>query len=74
MPPLIADRVALREFRPEDVEDVLAIVGDDRVTRWLSVASRNREQTERMLSAPIAAARTEYDPHQRAGGDRARVI
>jgi hypothetical protein len=35
-------KVRLREFRLEDVEPALALVGDDRVTRWPSFDSRTR--------------------------------
>src|SRR4051812_24421836 len=33
---LVGKRVVLREFTREDVDDVLAIIGDDKVTAWLS--------------------------------------
>lgn len=51
--PLNGTLVSLREFTAGDIEDVHAIVGDDRVTQWLSFDSRNREQAESMLSGVI---------------------
>jgi ribosomal-protein-alanine N-acetyltransferase len=36
--------VVLREFRAEDVDDAMAVVGDDRITEFLSFDSRNPEQ------------------------------
>lgn len=38
---IVGDQVKLREFT---VDDVLAIIGDDRVTTWLSFDSRDRAQ------------------------------
>ncbi|RKR89949.1 RimJ/RimL family protein N-acetyltransferase [Micromonospora pisi] len=56
--------VKLREFRPDDVADALAINGDDRVTRWLSYDSRDEATTAAMISGAIERAqltpRTEY--------------
>jgi [ribosomal protein S5]-alanine N-acetyltransferase len=61
---ICAGSVRLREFTGQDVDDVAAVVGDDRVTRWVSFANRDRASTERMIVAAIAAAsaepRTEY--------------
>lgn len=58
------EHVRLREFRASDLNDSLAIVGDDRVTRWLSFDSLTREQQNERLSAALARAsqtpRTEY--------------
>lgn len=57
-------KVCLREFRAEDVDDSLAVVGDDRVTRFLSFDSRDREQARDMIDGAITRARaqprTEY--------------
>ncbi len=57
-------KVWLREFRRDDVEAALALVGDDRVTRWLSFDSRTREQAVDMIEGAIERAqqepRTEY--------------
>ena len=53
-----------REFRADDLDDVDAILGDDRVTRWLSFDSRTREQQAQMLTGVLERARhtprTEY--------------
>lgn len=48
--------VCLREFRPDDVDDVLAIIGDDRVTSWLSFDSRDRRQAVAMVTTVVARA------------------
>ncbi len=57
-------KVRLREFSLDDVDAALALVGDDRVTRWLSFDSRTREQTGDMIEGTIKRAqedpRTEY--------------
>ncbi len=42
--------VTLREFRSEDVDDVLALIGDERVTEWLSFDSRGGQQAVQMLA------------------------
>ncbi|MGH3565486.1 MAG: GNAT family N-acetyltransferase [Pseudonocardia sp.] len=56
--------VVLRDFRPDDVDDSLAVVGDGRVTRWLSFDSLTREQQAQRLADAIERARlsprTEY--------------
>ncbi|MDQ3987651.1 MAG: GNAT family N-acetyltransferase [Actinomycetota bacterium] len=61
---LTGDRVRLREFRLDDLDDADAILGDDRVTRWLSVDSRTREQQAKVLTGAVERAkhtpRTEY--------------
>jgi ribosomal-protein-alanine N-acetyltransferase len=61
---LSGTRTVLREFRPDDLYDSLAIVGDDEVTRWLSFDSRDEDQAAAMLSGIIDRAqlqpRTEY--------------
>jgi ribosomal-protein-alanine N-acetyltransferase len=49
--------VCLREFRSDDLEDSLAVVGDERVTRWLSFDTKNREQAREMLSGAIERAK-----------------
>jgi ribosomal-protein-alanine N-acetyltransferase len=59
-----AGTVRLRDFTRDDVDAALAIVGDDRVTQWLSFDSRDRDGAARMIEGAIAAAgqrpRTEY--------------
>jgi len=61
---LTGDRVRLREFRIEDLDDAGAILGDDRVTRWLSFDSKTREQQSDVITGAIERAqhtpRTEY--------------
>jgi ribosomal-protein-alanine N-acetyltransferase len=61
---LVGERVRLREFRLDDLDDADTILGDDRVTRWLSFDSRTREQQAAMLTGVIERAqqtpRTEY--------------
>lgn len=56
--------VVLREFRPDDIDDVLALIADERVTRWLSFDSRGRADAEAMLTGVAqrrqVAPRTEY--------------
>ncbi|MEO3923888.1 GNAT family N-acetyltransferase [Micromonosporaceae bacterium B7E4] len=51
--------VNLRDFRPDDVADTLTIVGDDRVTRWLSYDSRDHDQAAAMIEGAIQRAQTE---------------
>jgi RimJ/RimL family protein N-acetyltransferase len=61
---LTGDKVRLREFRTDDLDDTNAILGDDRVTRWLSFDSRSRDQQAQVLTDAIERAqqlpRTEY--------------
>jgi ribosomal-protein-alanine N-acetyltransferase len=57
-------RVTLREFRRDDVDASLGLVGDERVTRWLSFDSRDRAAAGQMIEGVIKRAtleqRTEY--------------
>ncbi|WP_424217722.1 GNAT family N-acetyltransferase (plasmid) [Streptomyces sp. BI20] len=61
---LEGDRVVLREFRQDDVDDVLAVIGDDAVTASLSFDSRTRTQAAAMIEGTITRAqgvpRSEY--------------
>jgi [ribosomal protein S5]-alanine N-acetyltransferase len=61
---LVGPRITLREFRRDDIDEVLTLVGDDRVTRWLSFDSRTREQAVAMIDGVIERAqqqpRVEY--------------
>ncbi len=61
---LVGPRVTLREFRRDDVDQALALVADDRVTRWLSFDSRTHQQAESMIEGVIERAqqqlRAEY--------------
>ena len=52
--------VVLREFREDDVDDVLALIGDDRVTSWLSFDSRTRADADTMLAG--VAQRRQQQP------------
>lgn len=56
--------VTLREFRIDDAADSMAIVGDDRVTQWLSFDSRNLAAAQAMIDGAVKRAqdqpRTEY--------------
>ena len=49
-------RVRLREFRHDDLDPSLRVVGDDRVTRWLSFNSLTREQQAERLTGAIQRA------------------
>lgn len=56
---LQGQRVRLREFSMEDLDAVATIVGDDRVTTFMSFDSRTREQAETMLEGILERARSE---------------
>ncbi|MGW1615191.1 GNAT family N-acetyltransferase [Streptomyces sp. NPDC002285] len=61
---IVGNQVVLREFTRDDVDDVLAIIGDDTVTTWLSFDSRDRAQAVSMIEGTIERAsqdsRTEF--------------
>ena len=59
---LLGEKVAIREFRDDDEDQVLAIVGDDRVTAWLSYNSRTREETRAMLAGAVERAQSDPRP------------
>jgi ribosomal-protein-alanine N-acetyltransferase len=59
---LTGSGTSLREFRFDDVDDVLATVGDDRVTTWLAFDSRSREQALAMVNG--AVQRAQLDPRE----------
>ncbi|MFI5623788.1 GNAT family N-acetyltransferase [Nocardioides sp. NPDC051685] len=46
---LDAGALVLRDFEEGDTDGVHAIVGDERVTHWLSFDSRSREEAQAML-------------------------
>ncbi len=48
--------VRLRDFHQDDLDPSLRIVGDDRVTRWLSFDSLTREQQAQRLAGAIERA------------------
>ncbi|MFJ4980402.1 GNAT family N-acetyltransferase [Streptomyces coeruleorubidus] len=56
---IVGDQVVLREFTLDDVDDVLAIIGDDAVTTWLSFDSRDRAQAVAMIEGTIERAQQE---------------
>jgi GNAT acetyltransferase-like protein len=51
--------IVLRDFRIEDADDAMRVVGDDAVTQWLSFDSRDRAQTRALLAGAIARAQAE---------------
>jgi len=57
-------RVGLRDFTPDDLDSTMAIVGDPRVTAYLSFDKKDRQEQERLLAAQVdgakASPRTEY--------------
>lgn len=55
-------RLTLREFRPDDLDASMAVVGDAAVTRTLSFDVRSREEQEERLSQDIARAQTTPRP------------
>lgn len=61
---LMAGSLVLRDFEGSDTDGVLAIVGDDRVTYWLSFASRDRDEAQSMLDGilerQLDTPRSEY--------------
>ncbi|MDX2633329.1 GNAT family protein [Streptomyces scabiei] len=56
---IVGDQVVLREFTLEDADDVLAIIGDDTVTTWLSFDSRDRDQAVAMIEGTLERAQQE---------------
>lgn len=56
---LDGSKTALREFDPTDVDAVAAIIGDDRVTRFLSFDSRTPEQAAEMIKGTIERAQAD---------------
>lgn len=57
---LTGSRVRLREFREDDVDQALALVGDDRVTSWLSFDSRTRDETIFMVRGIVERAQASH--------------
>ena len=53
---LTGERVVLREFRHDDAADCMHVLGDDRVTRWLSFDSKTRSENEELVAAIIRRA------------------
>jgi RimJ/RimL family protein N-acetyltransferase len=52
--------VNLREFAPDDAAAVFSIIGDDRVTHWLSFDSRTEDQAHATIAGAIE--RGQEDP------------
>lgn len=50
---LTGDKVRLREFTPDDLDGVRGVVGDDRVTHFLSFTTRNEAQARELLQTII---------------------
>jgi ribosomal-protein-alanine N-acetyltransferase len=50
---LTGSKVVLREFELDDVSASLKVVGDDRVTQFLSFDSRNEEQARAMIAGAM---------------------
>ena len=54
---LAGDLMHLRELRPSDGPDLFAVVGDDRVTKFLSFDSRSRDQAQASIDGAIERAK-----------------
>jgi [ribosomal protein S5]-alanine N-acetyltransferase len=54
--------VDLRDFHTSDIPDAVGIVGDDRVTRWLSFDARDPDQTAAMIEGVTAERRPSRAP------------
>ncbi len=53
MEPLSGELTVLREFRESDLDDYLAISGDDRVTAWMAFDSHDRAKAAVVLAGII---------------------
>ncbi|TCC52891.1 N-acetyltransferase [Kribbella capetownensis] len=62
MDPLSGDLTTLREFRPTDLDDYLAIAGDDRVTTWMAFDSYDRAKAAEALVGIIERSAREDRP------------
>jgi RimJ/RimL family protein N-acetyltransferase len=51
--------VTLREFREDDAHNALQVIGDDRVTYWLSFDSRDRRAAQAMVKGAVERASIE---------------
>jgi ribosomal-protein-alanine N-acetyltransferase len=56
---LSGSQVVLRDFCPNDLDRVMDLVGDDRVTDSLSFDTRSRQQATEMLNGILGRARHE---------------
>ncbi|MEU6236324.1 GNAT family protein [Kitasatospora sp. NPDC047058] len=57
---LTGARTVLREFRHDDAADALQVMGDDRVTKWLSFDSRSPEQVQAMIDSAVERAQQSH--------------
>lgn len=55
-------RVRLRDFQEDDLDGCMGIVGDQKVTWYLSFDTRTRDQQATLLAADIARAQTDPRP------------
>lgn len=62
MEPLLGELTTLREFRTSDLDDYLAITGDDRVTAWMAFDSYHRDRAAEMLAGIIERSTREDRP------------
>ncbi|TDW18251.1 GNAT family N-acetyltransferase [Kribbella kalugense] len=62
MDPLSGERTVLREFKPTDLDDYLAIAGDDRVTDWMAFDSYDRAKAEQVLAGIVERSAREDRP------------
>jgi len=62
MDPLSGELTTLREFRPADLEDYLAITGDDRVTDWMAFDSYDRDKAAEVLAGIVERSARENRP------------
>lgn len=51
-------RLHLRDFRPDDLDATMAVVGDPEVTHWLSFDTRTRREQAEYLAHDITRARS----------------
>ncbi len=56
---LSGSQIFLREFSTDDLDEVMAVVGDDRVTESLSFDTRSRKEATEMLNGILSRARLE---------------
>ena len=62
MDPLTGEVTVLREFRTTDLDDYLAVAGDDRVTTWMAFDSYDRAKAEQSLATLVARAAQDDRP------------
>lgn len=53
---LTGQRTRLREFKKDDADQALALVGDERVTAWLSFDARTRKEATAMIDGVVERA------------------